>query len=77
MRTQRTKLPSWIWTVAAAAVFAIGFGGVASAYHGDDDSRSGECVARHAPELDPGTGGSGLALLIGGVLLAFERYRSH
>ena len=59
----RTKLSSWIWMVAAATFFVIGFGGVASAYWG-------------APELDPGTGASGLALLVGGFLLALERYRS-
>ena len=62
--THRTKLSSWVWMVAAAIFFAIGFGGVASAYWGA------------APELDPGTGASGLALLIGGALLALERYRS-
>ena len=62
--THRTKLPSWVWTVAAATFFAIAFGGIASAHDW------------HAPELDPGTGASGLALLIGGGLLALERYRS-
>ena len=66
----RAKLPSWVWTVTAAVLFAIAFGGVAWAEWGD---RSRFWCA---PELDPGTGASGLALLIGGVLLALERYRS-
>ena len=61
--TDRTKLSSWVWMVAAATFFTIGLGGVASAVSA-------------APELDPGTGASGLALLVGGILLALERYRS-
>ena len=61
--TDRKKLSSWVWRVAAATFFAIGLGGVASAGYA-------------APELDPGTGASGLALLVGGILLALERYRS-
>ena len=60
--TDRTRLSSWVWMVAAATFFAIGLGGVAS--------------ATPVPELDPGTGASGLALLVGGFLLALERYRS-
>ncbi len=68
MRTNRTKLLSWIWTVAAAVVFSIGFIGVAAAYeHG---------MPSCAPELDPGTGASGIVLLVGSFLLAFERRRS-
>ncbi len=59
------KFPRWIWTVAAGAVFAVGFQGVAGAV---------SPVA--APELDPGTVASGLALLVGGSLIALERYRS-
>jgi len=66
MRTNRTKLLSWIWTVAAAVVFSIGFIGVAAA-HG---------MPSCAPELDPGTGASGIVLLVGSFLLAFERRRS-
>jgi len=63
---RRTKFPGWIaCATAAAAFFVIGFGGVASAYWG-----------ARAPELDPGTGANGLALLAGGLLLALERYRS-
>jgi hypothetical protein len=35
----------------------------------------GSAHAAGAPELDPGTAGSGLALLVGGALLILERYR--
>ncbi|MGA7870713.1 MAG: VPEID-CTERM sorting domain-containing protein [Candidatus Binatus sp.] len=66
MRTHRTKLLSWIG--AAAVVFLIAFKGVAAAHENGMPS----C----APELDPATGASGLALLIGSFLLALERRRS-
>ncbi|MGA7873054.1 MAG: hypothetical protein WCA22_19360 [Candidatus Binatus sp.] len=59
------NLPKWILTVAAGAVFAVGFQGVAGATR-----------VWPAPELDPGTVASGLALLVGGSLIALERYRS-
>jgi hypothetical protein len=49
--------------VTAAVLFVIGSAGLALA------------GAPHAPELDPGTSVSGLALLAGGVTLFLERLR--
>ena len=53
-----------IWIGAASVVFWSGIGGTASA---------GWVPA--VPELDPGSLASGLALLLGGGALIFERYR--
>jgi hypothetical protein len=51
--------------VTAAVLFVIGSAGLALA----------EQWWPHAPELDPGTSVSGLALLAGGVTLLLERLR--
>jgi len=37
----------------------------------------GSVYASPVPELDPGTAGSGIALLAGGFLLLLERHRRH
>jgi hypothetical protein len=34
-----------------------------------------QAAPQGVPELDPGTASSGVALLVGGVLLLIERYR--
>jgi len=73
-----TRLSSWLWTLMVAMVFIIGLGGIALAGGGDrgwgwgGGDGGGYC----APELDPGTSASGLALLVGGCLIALERFRS-
>ena len=59
------KLAKWVPTIATAIFIAIGLSGFASAHEWHE-----------APELDPGTCASGLALLISSGLLALERFRS-
>ena len=72
--TCRTRLLSRAWIAAAAILFVISLAGVASAgWYGGDWGRDGGGYC--APELDPGTSTGGLALLVGGCLIALERYR--
>lgn len=52
-----------LWFVGVGLLF-LGLAGVAFAH-----------PHHHAPEIDPGSLGSGLALLVGSVLLVVERYR--
>jgi hypothetical protein len=54
-------LPRLLTLTAVCATFTLTLGGTAHAVPG--------------PELDPGTASSGVALLVGGVLLLIERYR--
>jgi len=54
-------LPLLVRLVGACAILTLALGGVA--------------FAGVAPELDPGTASSGVALLVGGTLLLIERYR--
>ena len=49
-----------------AGLLFLGLAGVALAYPHHH---------HHAPEIDPGSLGSGMALLVGSVLLVVERYR--
>jgi hypothetical protein len=70
--TYHTRLGNTVWTAVVAILFLISFAGVASAggwnWGGDG---GGYC----APELDPGSSAGGLALLVGGCLIALERFR--
>ena len=54
-------LPRLVGLLGACATLTLALGGVAH--------------ANPAPELDPGTASSGVALLVGGALLLIERYR--
>jgi hypothetical protein len=60
------------WSIVTAGLLCLGSVGVAFAtppdyWHGNP--------WLHAPEIDPGSLGSGLALLAGSVLLVVEKYR--
>ena len=54
-------LPRVLLLAAACLTLTLVLGGVAD--------------AQDAPELDPGTASSGIALLVGGALFLIERYR--
>jgi hypothetical protein len=58
----KERLSLLIPLIGASTMLMLALGGVANA---------------SVPELDPGTGSSGVALLIGGALLLVERYRRH
>ena len=70
-----TKLVSRAWTAAAAIMFVVSLAGVASAGDWGRRDWGGSGGGYCAPELDPGTSAGGLALLVGGCLIALERYR--
>ena len=68
---------SWILLLAVAGLILLGLNGSALAdwpwnWIGGDHHHWG---GRHAPELDPGMIGSGIALLVGAGLLIVDRYR--
>jgi len=57
----RKNLTRMLYLGGASAAFVLGIGGMA--------------FAAPAPEMDPGTATSGLALLAGAVMLLREAYR--